>query len=127
MEERSEILDTNVIISKKEIEGIVTLPVLIELMNYLLEQYNYFAGKGEKRRAMGYLNEILNLPILLQRAKLLGFDIDDVRDIVYYIVERHVDPTDAYLALISKKFGLIIVTNDKDFERLSDIAKTRDP
>lgn len=127
MEVNPEVFGTNILIAdlgNKSLKGIITMPVLIELVEFHKKQYNY-KGKKQDERAEGHLRILINLPKLLGGYALYSFNLDDVRDIVYYVMEKGLSPTDAYLTWIPRKEGWTVVPRDKDFERVRDRVKVR--
>ncbi|BFI76478.1 type II toxin-antitoxin system VapC family toxin [Sulfurisphaera ohwakuensis] len=125
MEENEVLIDTSAFISKKSRKGKVSVITLIEIMEWALRKYNEYSRKGERLRALGYLNLITSLPIIVD--EVIEIRDDEIRDLVYYVVEKNLDPADAYLAVLSKRFKIPIITTDKDFERVKDEIKVIDP
>lgn len=81
--------------------------------------------KGEKERAAGYLRMIGQLNYL--DVEILEIEKDELKDLIYYVMNKDLDPADAYLVVIAKRYGLSIATEDKDFERVEDEIKIIDP
>lgn len=112
------LIDTSAFISNKRRNGKVSVVTLIEIMEWALRKYNEHSKKGDKLRALGYLNLITSLPLTVN--EVIEIKGDEIRDLVYYVTEKSLDPTDAYLAVLSKRFKMPIITTDKDFERVKD-------
>lgn len=119
------LVDTSVLISRRKRGNVVSVVSLIEFIEWCLEKYREHLRKGEKERAAGYLRMIGQLAFL--DVEILEIDKDEVKDLIYYVTDKDLDPADAYLAVIAKKYGLSIVTEDKDFERVKDEVKIVDP
>ena len=119
------LIDTSAFISNKRRKGKVSVVTLIEIMEWALRKYNEHSKKGDKLRALGYLNLITSLPLTVN--EVIEIKGDEIRDLVYYVTEKSLDPTDAYLAVLSKRFKMPIITADKDFERVKDEIEVIDP
>ncbi|MFP3202568.1 MAG: PIN domain-containing protein [Sulfolobus sp.] len=125
MGEDEALIDTSAFISNKRRKGKVSVIILIEFMEWALRKYMELSKKGEKLRALGYLNLIASLPINV--GEVIEIKNDEIRDLIYYVVEKNLDPADAYLAVLSKKLKIPLVTDDKDFERVKDEIEVIDP
>jgi predicted nucleic acid-binding protein len=119
------LIDTSAFISNKRRKGKVSVVTLIEIMEWALRKYNEHSKKGDKLRALGYLNLITSLPLTIN--EVIEIKGDEIRDLVYYVTEKSLDPTDAYLAVLSKRFKMPIITTDKDFKRVKDEIEVIDP
>ncbi|BCU69858.1 PIN domain-containing protein [Stygiolobus caldivivus] len=119
------LIDTSAFISKKTRKGKVSVITLIEFIDWALKKYMEYSKKGEKLRALGYLNLITSLPLTVD--EVVEVKSDEIRDLVYFVVEKDLDPADAYLVVLSKKFKMPLVTTDKDFERVKDQIEIIDP
>jgi len=119
------LIDTSAFISNKSRKGKVSVVTLLEIMEWALRKYNEHSKKGDKLRALGYLNLITSLPLTVN--EVIEIKGDEIRDLVYYVTEKSLDPTDAYLAVLSKRFKMPIITTDKDFERVKDEIEVIDP
>mgnify|MGYP001770627105 CR=1 FL=1 len=94
-------------------------------MEWVIRKYHELVAKGQTSRALDYMNIIALLPLVVKRViELKGQELIDV---VYYVIEKDLDPADAYLVVLSKRLGMPIVTTDKDFERVKDEVKVLDP
>ena len=94
-------------------------------MEWALRKYHELVAKGQTSRALGYMNLIAFLPLVAKRViELKG---QELIDMVYYVIEKDLDPADAYLVVLSKRLGMPIVTTDKDFERVKDEVEVLDP
>ncbi|BAB65109.1 PIN domain-containing protein [Sulfurisphaera tokodaii] len=125
MGEDEVIIDTSAFISKKSRKGKVSVITIIEIMEWALRKYNEYSRKGEKLRALGYLNLITSLPLAMD--EVIEIKDNEIKDLVYYVTEKNLDPVDAYLVVLSKRFKIPIVTIDKDFERVKDEIEIIDP
>ncbi|BDB98544.1 type II toxin-antitoxin system VapC family toxin [Saccharolobus caldissimus] len=119
------LIDASSFISKKSRKGKVSVVTLIEIMEWALRKYTEHSKKGDKLRALGYLNLIASLPLTVD--EVIEIRGDEIRDLVYYVMEKSLDPTDAYLVVLSKRFKIPIITTDKDFERVKDEIEVIDP
>ena len=125
MGEDEVIIDTSAFISKKSRKGKVSVVTLVEIMEWALRNYNEYSKKGQRARALGYLNLIISLPTIIDEViEIKGIEI---KDLVYYVIEKSLDPADAYLTVLSKRLKMPIITRDKDFERVKDEIKIIDP
>ncbi|WP_052885442.1 PIN domain-containing protein [Saccharolobus islandicus] len=112
------LIDISTFISNKRRKGKVSVVTLIEIMEWALRKYNEHSKKGDKLRALGYLNLITSLPLTVD--EVIEIRGDEIRDLVYYVIEKNLDPTDAYFVVLGKRFKMPIITTDKDFERIKD-------
>jgi PIN domain. len=119
------LIDTSAFISNKRRKGKVSVVTLIKIMEWALRKYDEHSKKGDKLRALGYLNLITSLPLTVN--EVIEIKGDEIRDLMYYVTEKSLDPTDAYLAVLSKRFNMPIITTDKDFERVKDEIEVIDP
>ena len=94
-------------------------------MEWTLRKYHELVAKGQTSKALGYMNLIASLPLVAKRViELKG---QELMDVVYYDIEKDLDPADAYLVVLSKRLGMPIVTTDKDFERVKDEVEVLNP
>jgi len=130
------IVDTNVLVSKRlrfleklAAEGrrlYVTPVVLLEYMNWAVEQRNRMMARGEAGRAKGYERLLQLLPRLLQALGIEILDqsltLADLEEATRLVLERQVDPGDALNAVTARKKRLGVITGDHDWRRLRDYA-----
>jgi hypothetical protein len=90
MGEDEALIDTSAFISNKRRKGKVSVITLIEFMEWALRKYMELSKKGEKLRALGYLNLIASLPINV--GEVIEIKNDEIRDLIYYVVEKNLDP-----------------------------------
>ena len=125
MEEASVLIDASAFISNKAREGTLSVVTVIEIMEWALRNYNELVAKGETSRALGYMNLIASL--LLVAKRVIELKGQELMDMVYYVIEKGLDPAYAYLVVLGKRLGVPILTTDKDFERVKDEVNVIDP
>ncbi|MGC9106260.1 MAG: type II toxin-antitoxin system VapC family toxin [Thermoprotei archaeon] len=117
----ADLVDMSAFISRKVKGGVLSVVTLIEFSEWALKKYHELSRAGEKERALGYLRLIASLPSLLEGFEVLEMRKEDVLEFSYLVIEKKLDPADAYLAITAKKRGLRIATRDRDFLRVEGI------
>ncbi len=117
----ADLVDTSAFISRKAKGGVLSAVTIIEFAEWALEKYNELSKAGEKERALGYLRLIASLPSLLEGFEVLEMRKEDLLEFSYLVIEKKLDPADAYLAITAKRRGLRVVTRDRDFFRVEGI------
>jgi len=118
-------VDTNVI-SKKilSIERyVVTESVLHEFAEFVYEKYLESVNSSHRDRALGYIKLFKYIIELLSDKPLVIHSFYDYLKAMDLAISKNLDITDALLIITAKKLNLTILTRDRDFERVRDLAK----
>ena len=120
------VIDTSVLISKRLdaalqcAERYVTSVVLLEYMTWARRS----AEEAAEPRRRGYIKLLQLLPSLLRQLDIRVVDgaaAEDVDDAVRWILERGVNPGDALISAAARRLGAVVITRDRDWERLPEV------
>ncbi|AWR95722.1 PIN domain-containing protein [Acidianus brierleyi] len=128
MEEKKIIVDTNIIISKKFLDlnnVIVTESVVQELAEFIFQKYLDYMNSSQQERANGYIKLFKYLIEYLSKYPLLSHSFKDYIQAIDLSTSRNIDVTDALLVITALKLNTVIMTKDKDFERVKDLVKIK--
>ncbi|MCY0858884.1 MAG: PIN domain-containing protein [Sulfolobaceae archaeon] len=127
MEERY-LLDTDILVSKQFANisepYVVSLVSVFELASVVRKKYLNLLAKNDKSRAEGY-REFLNLVLSQIKDRIVQVFIEDLEEGIDIMFERDVNLGEAINAVIAKRLNCKVISNDKDWERLSDIAEVK--
>jgi predicted nucleic acid-binding protein len=120
------VVDTSVLISKR-LDAVfqcakryVTSVVLLEYMTWARRSAEVAAGP----RRRGYIRLLQLLPSLLRQLDIRvvdGVTVEDVDFAVKWVLERGVDPGDALISAVARRLDAVVITRDRDWERLSEV------
>ena len=127
------LVDTNIIIQKrdrlfdflKNYDPIFSDLIITEVMKVIREN----VLESKKKNRLEVANKYLAfgqkfLKILYQQNTQLAYpDMRDFVDAFTLMLERDVDAVDAVIAVIAKRQGVNVLSNDKDLDRLKDYTK----
>jgi predicted nucleic acid-binding protein len=120
------VVDTSVLTSKRLdaalqcAERYVTSVVLLEYMTWARRS----AEEAAEPRRRGYIKLLQLLPSLLRQLDIRVVDgaaAEDVDDAVRWILERGVNPGDALISAAARRLGAVVITRDRDWERLPEV------
>lgn len=120
------VVDTSVLISKRLdatlqcAERYVTSVVLLEYMTWARRSAEEAAGP----RRRGYLRLLQLLPSLLRQLDIRvvdGVAVEDVDIAVKWVLERGVSPGDALISAVARRLDAVVITRDRDWERLPEV------
>ncbi|MGB9704268.1 MAG: type II toxin-antitoxin system VapC family toxin [Pyrobaculum sp.] len=120
------VVDTSVLVSKRLDsvlqcrERYVTSVAVLEYLVWAKKSADSAAGA----RREGYLKLIKMLPLLMEEVGLRLVDdlsIQDVAAATRWVLERGVNPGDALISAAALKLNAVVVTRDKDWERLPEV------
>ncbi|MFP3252211.1 MAG: PIN domain-containing protein [Thermoproteus sp.] len=120
------VVDTSVLISKRLdaalqcAERYVTSAVLLEYMTWARRS----AEEAAEPRRRGYIRLLQLLPSLLRQLDIRvvdGVAAEDVDDAVRWALERGVNPGDALISAAARRLGAVVITRDRDWERLPEV------
>ncbi len=119
------VVDTSVLISKR-LDAVlqcakryVTSVVLLEYMTWARRS----AEAAEPRRR-GYLRLLQLLPSILRQLDIRvvdGVASEDVDFAVKWVLERGVSPGDALISAVARRLDAVVITRDRDWERLPEV------
>lgn len=120
------VVDTSVLISKR-LDAVlqcakryVTSVVLLEYMTWARRSAEVAAGP----RRRGYIRLLQLLPSLLRQLDIRvvdGVAVEDVDIAVKWVLERGVDPGDALISAVARRLDAVVITRDRDWERLPEV------
>jgi predicted nucleic acid-binding protein len=120
------VVDTSVLISKR-LDAVlqcakryVTSVVLLEYMTWARRSAEVAAGP----RRRGYIRLLQLLPSLLRQLDIRvvdGVTVEDVDFAVKWVLERGVDPGDALISAVARRLDAVVITRDRDWERLPEV------
>ena len=120
------VVDTSVLISKR-LDAVlqcakryVTSVVLLEYMTWARRSAEEAAGP----RRRGYIRLLQLLPSLLRQLDIRvldGVTVGDVDFAVKWVLERGVDPGDALISAAARRLDAVVITRDRDWERLPEV------
>jgi predicted nucleic acid-binding protein len=127
------LIDTNIIIEKRNklfnllgnYDPIYSDLVLTEVMKVIRKNALEFLKKNKREVANKYLafgREFFKI-LYQQNVQLEYPNIKDFVEAFEVMKDKDVDAVDAILAVIAKKQGVNVLSNDKDWDRLKDYAK----
>ena len=120
------VVDTSVLISKRLdatlqcAERYVTSVVLLEYMTWARRSAEEAAGP----RRRGYLRLLQLLPSLLRQLDIRvvdGVAVEDVDIAVKWVLERGVSPGDDLISAVARRLDAVVITRDRDWERLPEV------
>jgi predicted nucleic acid-binding protein len=122
------LLDTDVLVSKQFVSikepFVVSLISVVELASVIREKYLEKLNKGEKLRAEGYV-KFLNLVLSYIRNVVVEVSFKDIEEAINIMFERDVNLGDAVNAMVARRLGCTVISNDKDWDRLEDIVRIK--
>jgi predicted nucleic acid-binding protein len=98
----------------------VTSVVLLEYMTWARRSAEEAAGP----RRRGYIRLLQLLPSLLRQLDIRvvdGVTVGDVDFAVKWVLERGVDPGDALISAAARRLDAVVITRDRDWERLPEV------
>jgi predicted nucleic acid-binding protein len=120
------VVDTSVLISKR-LDAVlqcakryVTSVVLLEYMTWARRSAEEAAGP----RRRGYIRLLQLLPSLLRQLDIRvvdGVTVEDVDIAVKWVLERGVNPGDALISAVARRLDAVVITRDRDWERLPEV------
>lgn len=121
------LLDTDILVSKKYLhyineDFVVTTITLLELMSVLRRKYLEMLKNGERRRAEGYLN-MLRVIVIHVKNRIIEATPEDFIQGIEIMIERDINAGDAVNAMIAKRTGRKVVSDDKDWDRVKDLVE----
>jgi len=127
------LVDTNIIIEKRNklfnllgsYDPIYSDLVLAEVMEVIRKNALEFLKKNKREIANKYFafgREFLKM-LYQQNVQLEYPNIKDFVEAFEVMKDKDVDAVDAILAVIAKRQGVNVLSNDKDWDRLKDYAK----
>jgi len=125
------LIDTDILFSKKylnfrEKEYRITNITLYEFIVIIRNKYMEMMKKGHKDRAKGYLN-FLKLIKNEMKNSIIDVNKDDILKAIDIIFEREINVGDAINVVIARKMNAVIVSNDKDYDRVKDLVEVIRP
>jgi predicted nucleic acid-binding protein len=120
------VVDTSVLISKRLdatlqcAERYVTSVVLLEYMTWARRSAEEAAGP----RRRGYVRLLQLLPSLLRQLDIRVVDggaVEVVDIAVKWVLERGVNPGDALISAVARRLDAVVITRDRDWERLPEV------
>jgi predicted nucleic acid-binding protein len=120
------VIDTSVLISKRLgaalqcAERYVTSVVLLEYMTWVRKSAEGVTGP----RRLGYIKLLQLLPSLLRQLEIRvadGVAAEEVERAVRWVLERGVNPGDALISAVAQRLDAVVVTRDRDWERLPEV------
>ena len=97
--------------------------MLQELAEFVHEKYLELMKASEAERARGYLKLFKLLIEVLSDKPLIVHSYSDYLTAVDLAVSRGLDVTDALLTVTALRLKGVILTRNKDFERVGDLVK----
>lgn len=97
--------------------------VLHEFAEFVYEKYLENINSPQRDRALGYIKLFKYIVELLSDNPLVIHSFYDYLKAVDLAISRNLDITDALLVITAKKLNLTILTRDRDFEIVRDLAK----
>jgi PIN domain. len=101
-------------------ERYVTSVVLLEYMTWARRS----AEVAAEPRRRGYLRLLQLLPSLLRQLDIRvvdGVTVEDVDNAVKWVLERGVNPGDALISAVARRLDAVVITRDRDWERLLEV------
>jgi predicted nucleic acid-binding protein len=120
------VVDTSVLISKRLdavlqcAERYVTSVVLLEYMTWARRS----AEEAAEPRRRGYFRLLQLLPSLLRQLDIRvvdGVAVEDVDIAVKWVLERGVNPGDVLISAVARRLDAVVITKDRDWERLPEV------
>jgi predicted nucleic acid-binding protein len=120
------VVDTSVLISRRLDAALrcakryVTSVVLLEYMTWA----RWLAEDAAEPRRRGYFRLLQLLPSLLRQLDIRvvdGVAVEDVGIAVKWVLERGVSPGDAFISAVARRLDAVVITMDRDWERLSEV------
>jgi len=120
------VVDTSVLISRRLDAALrcakryVTSVVLLEYMTWA----RWLAEDAAEPRRRGYIRLLQLLPSLLRQLDIRvvdGVTVEDVDNAVKWVLERGVNPGDALISAVARRLDAVVITRDRDWERLPEV------
>ena len=121
------VVDASVLISKR-LDAVlqcakryVTSVVLLEYMTWARRSAEEAAAEPRRR---DYIRLLQLLPSLLRQLDIRvvdGVAVEDVDIAVKWVLERGVDPGDALISAVARRLDAVVITRDRDWERLPEV------
>ncbi|MEM1646546.1 MAG: PIN domain-containing protein [Ignisphaera sp.] len=102
---------------------IITESILQEFAEFIYEKYVEFMNSSQRDRALGYIRLFKYIVELLSKCPLVIHSFYDYLKAMDLAISRNLDITDALLVITAKKINGIILTRDREFERVKDFVK----
>ncbi|WP_168364245.1 type II toxin-antitoxin system VapC family toxin [Metallosphaera hakonensis] len=130
MEYRRYLIDTDVLFSKKFLkykgDGLVTATSVYEFLTVIRERYLELYHFGNKDRAKGYLR-FLGLVLGEIKSSIIDVTSNDFIHAGSLVFERDLNVGDAINVAVAKRLNLVIVSEDKDYDRIRDLVTVTRP
>jgi len=115
------VVDTSVLISKR-LDAALQCAERYVASAVLLEYVGQEVGRGGGGAEEARLHQLL--PSLLRQLDIRvvdGVAAEDVDDAVRWALERGVNPGDPLMSAAARRLGAVVITRDRDWERLPEV------
>lgn len=96
-----------------------------ELAEFIFQKYLDYMNSSQQERANGYIKLFKYLIEYLSKYPLLSHSFKDYIQAIDLSTSRNIDVTDALLVISALKLNTVIMTKNKDFERVKDLVKIK--
>jgi predicted nucleic acid-binding protein len=120
------VVETLVLISKR-LDAVFQCARRYVTSVVLLEYMTWARGSAEEAaepRRRGYVRLLQLLPSLLRQLDIRvvdGVALEDVDFAVKWVLERGVSPGDALISAVARRLDAVVITRDRDWERLPEV------
>jgi len=120
------VVDTSVLISKR-LDAVLQCAKRYVTSVVLLEYMTWARGSAEEaaeQRRRGYIRLLQLLPSLLRQLDIRvvdGVTVEDVDIAVKWVLERGVNPGDALISAVARRLDAVVITRDRNWERLPEV------
>ena len=120
------VVDTSVLISRRLDAALrcakryVTSVVLLEYMTWA----RWLAEDAAEPRRRGHFRLLQLLPSILRQLDIRvvdGVAVDDVDIAVKWVLEKGVNSGDALISAVARRLDAVVITMDRDWERLLEV------